>query len=110
MVRTVQPATVVDVVRAFQVELKDTKVSQKVNGTPANVESVVVLSVVWVNRLFVLPISLSRYQCKWCMHSITECAERKKQKTIAATSASETRANGNIARSLRTKNKMSQSI
>ena len=33
---------------AFQVELKDTKVSQKVNGTPANVESVVVLSVVWV--------------------------------------------------------------
>ena len=44
MVRTVQPATVVDVVRAFQVELKDTKDSQKVNGTPANVESVVVLS------------------------------------------------------------------
>ena len=47
MVRTVQPATVVDVVRAFQVELKDTKDSQKVNGTPANVESVVVLSGVW---------------------------------------------------------------
>ena len=45
MVRPAQPATVVDVVRAFQVELEDTKDSQKVNGTPANVESVVVLNV-----------------------------------------------------------------
>ena len=43
VVRTANPSTVVGVVRALQLELKDTKGSQKVNRTPADVESVLVL-------------------------------------------------------------------